>query len=273
MVNSSAKDALFVILSVLAASHIRRFGWLTLLIALAYVVLVATEVLMLIRGDNASFTWLGAEVPGTSFLIGWLAIDVALIVLLVWMYHRAQVARYELGYLSPYGYVTLEALAEVLIKGEAEQVPAAEVARNVDRYLSRLPGRGRRAHARIQLALTGLTFLPLLFGRAPFPGIGPEARLDFLKKRFVRDLAARRGGLLRLEPVRGAVQAMVRVASQMTYLGYYGDERSHASVGYEPFSRRPGSAEKLATVDRDRPGVSCLDPGAVRHGAAKPTSS
>ena len=271
VVNSSAKDALFVILSVLAASHIRRFGWLTLLIALAYVVLVATEVLMLIRGDNASFTWLGAEVPGTSFLIGWLAIDVALIVLLVWMYHRAQVARYDLGYLSPYGYVTLEALAEVLIKGEAEQVPAAEVARNVDRYLSRLPGRGRGGRggrARIQLALTGLTFLPLLFGRAPFPGIGPEARLDFLKKRFVRDLSARRGGLLRLEPVRGAVQAMVRVASQMTYLGYYGDERSHASVHYKPFSRRPGSAEKLATVDRDRPGVSCLDPGAVGHGAA-----
>ena len=271
VVNSSAKDALFVILSVLAASHIRRFGWLTLLIALAYVVLVATEVLMLIRGDNASFTWLGAEVPGTSFLIGWLAIDVALIVLLVWMYHRAQVARYELGYLSPYGYVTLEALAEVLIKGEAEQVPAAEVARNVDRYLSRLPGRGRGGRggrARIQLALTGLTFLPLLFGRAPFPGIGPEARLDFLKKRFVRDLSARRGGLLRLEPVRGAVQAMVRVASQMTYLGYYGDERSHASVDYKPFSRRPGSAEKLATVDRDRPGVSCLDPGASATAAA-----
>jgi choline dehydrogenase-like flavoprotein len=263
VVNSSAKDALFVVLSVLAASHIRRYGWLTLLIALAYVVLVAAEALMLIRGDNASFSWLGAEVGATSFLIAWLAVDVALIVLLVWMYHRAQVARYELGYLTPYGYVTLGALAEVLIKGEAERVPAAEVARNVDRYLSRIPGRGR---GRIQLALVALTALPLLFARPPFPAIGPGARLEFLKKRFVRDLAARRGGLLRLEAVRGAVQAMIRVASQMTYLGYYGDERSHASVGYAPFSRRPGSAAKLATVDHDRPGVRCLGPAALRNG-------
>ena len=96
---------------------------------------------MLIRGDNASSPGSGPsprdELPDR--LAGHdVAADRAAGVAVPPGAGRALRARLP----QPYGYVTLEALAEVLIKGEAEQVPAAEVARNVDRYLSRMPGRG-----------------------------------------------------------------------------------------------------------------------------------
>ena len=197
VVNSTAKDALFVFLSVLAAAHVRRYGWLTLVIAAAYLVLIAAQAILLARGGNGTLGLLGATADGTAFLVAWMVADVLLTVLLVWLYHRAQVARYRLCYLTPYGFVTLVALAEVLVRGEDERVPADEVARNVDGYLSRIPGRGR-GRDRIQLALLALTVLPLAFGRPPFPAMAPASRLAFVERRFVRDVAAREGGLLRL---------------------------------------------------------------------------
>jgi len=41
------------------------------------------------------------------------------------------------------------------------------------------------------------------------------------------------------------VQAMIRMGKQLCYMGYYNDTRVHASVGYEPFSKRADSKERL----------------------------
>ncbi len=49
----------------------------------------------------------------------------------------------------------------------------------------------------------------------------------------------------------------MRTASQMSYLGYYGDRRTWASIGYTPYERRPGATPapapappRLATLPR-----------------------
>jgi choline dehydrogenase-like flavoprotein len=59
-------------------------------------------------------------------------------------------------------------------------------------------------------------------------------------------------------------QGLIRTASQMSYLGYYGDRDSWASIGYVPFTERPGGRrpaesdhvyDRLQTLDhppRDR---------------------
>ena len=261
VINSTAKDAALLGMSLLAAAHVRRFGWLTLVIVATYLVLMISQVIVLARGENPDFSTLGLDVDGTFFVVSWLVADLVLVAVLLFFYFRALAARYGLGYLLPPAYLTLGALAEVLVAGEDEPVEPGEIAHNVDRYLSQIPGRGRR---NIQLALVGLTVLPLLYGRLPFPAMSPEQRLAFLKRSFVREVAERGGGPRRL--LRRYVQAAIRVASQFSYLGYYGDARSHASVGYVPFSERPGAQEKIATVDRDRPGVTCVGAAAVRDG-------
>ena len=47
--------------------------------------------------------------------------------------------------------------------------------------------------------------------------------------------------------LRRLVQAMFRLSMQMAYLGYYGDRRTFASVGYVPFSERPATPSARAT--------------------------
>jgi choline dehydrogenase-like flavoprotein len=71
-----------------------------------------------------------------------------------------------------------------------------------------------------------------------------EERHSFIRTRFYRDVR------LRLMPgfLRMLVQAMIRMAKQLAYLGYYGDERTHAQVGYVPFSRRPDRGRRLAVA-------------------------
>jgi hypothetical protein len=68
-----------------------------------------------------------------------------------------------------------------------------------------------------------------------------DQRLLFLESRFRKPVIHGR--------IRGfwrtLAQALLRVCSQMCYLGYYSDERTHESIGYVPFSRRPTSAERL----------------------------
>ena len=79
--NSFAKDALFVALSAVAAADVRRFGGLTLVIVLGYVALVAGEVVTLARGGAEPLI---DDLSATLTLLGWMAIDLALVVV-----HRA----------------------------------------------------------------------------------------------------------------------------------------------------------------------------------------
>ena len=108
----------------------------------------------------------------------------------------------------------------------------------------------------MRLALLGLLFYPLLKLRAPFSVMAPQERLDFVKRHFMTDVAERRISSL----WRTLVQAMIRVAQQLVYLGYYGDKRTFASVGYAPFSERPRFAAEISKVEPYHPRVEVLSP-------------
>jgi choline dehydrogenase-like flavoprotein len=235
VVNSVAKDGLFAALCLLAIADVRRRGWLALLVAFGYGCLVAAEIVMLIVGGQESVTTFGMTIGATAFLLSWLAIDVVLAAALVWGWWTAERARWELGFLNPAAFRGLIALADVLIQGDEEDVAPLDVARNVDRYLT-----GLQSQSKGQVG-TALTVL------APVALLGPDTRAKVLQRHFVSDVARRRT----FAPIRRYVQAMIRVASQMTYLGYYGDERSWEAVGYRKFSQRPGG--RLPRPD-DRPG-------------------
>ena len=134
-------------------------------------------------------------------------------------------------------------------------VEPEQVARNVDRYMASF--RAQRKWV-VKVALVGLWLYPLRFLDPPFPKMDPERRRRFLERRFIGDIAFRR-----IRIGRRLVQAMFRLSQQMAYLGYYGDKRTFASVGYAPFSERERYAEATRSVQPERPRVTCLSSAEV----------
>ena len=58
VVNSVTKDGLFLVLALIAAANLRRFGWLTLLVILGHVFLILTLGIMLLADETSSITTL-----------------------------------------------------------------------------------------------------------------------------------------------------------------------------------------------------------------------
>jgi choline dehydrogenase-like flavoprotein len=232
--NSFAKDVLFVLLSALGAADVRRFGALALAIAAGYVALIVGQGVALIWGGAPPLEVpLAGEIDASAALLAWMGIDLALAALFVWLWGRAARAGHQLRYLHPLAFYTLEAVAEVLIVGGREVVTPREVAHNVDNYLADLDSTGK---GRVQAGLILLGLWPLFTARPPLPLLDPESRGRFLRKRFVEEVSERRV----LKPLRPFVQALIRTGSQMSYLGYYGDDRAWREIGYVTYRQRPG---------------------------------
>jgi hypothetical protein len=89
MPNSFAKDALFVALSLLAAWDVRRNGWLTLVIVAGYLALIAGQASALAWGGSPDLEQFGVTVSATAGLLGWMAIDLVLVVwFTLWWFSR-----------------------------------------------------------------------------------------------------------------------------------------------------------------------------------------
>ena len=82
-----------------------------------------------------------------------------------------------------------------------------------------------------------------------------ERRRGFVEKHFILDISRRRIQLL-----RRAIQAMVRLSQQMVFLGYYADPATFDSVGYKPFSRRDRSQRAVAAKAIKRSELKPLTP-------------
>jgi choline dehydrogenase-like flavoprotein len=147
----------------------------------------------------------------------------------------------------------LAALAEVAV--DTSVIPASEVAGNVDRYMG--PFRAQRKWV-VNVGLIGLWLYPLRFLKPPLSKLKLEDRRGFVEKRFIDDVAFGRVRFL-----RRLVQAMFRLSMQMTYLGYYGDRRTYATVGYVPFNERPDYAERTRDVPDALPSVESMSPDDV----------
>jgi choline dehydrogenase-like flavoprotein len=252
MPNSFAKDMLFVTLSAVGAADIRRFGWTSLVIAIGYLALVVGQVATLAWGGAPDQDVLGLfTVSGTVALLAWMAVDLLLAALFAAWWVSAVRAGRRLRYLHPLAFLSLVAIAEVMIEGKREVVPPEDVARNVDDYLADLRARDK---ARVQLALAVLGLWPMLTLRPPLPVLAPESRKAFLQKRFLDEVTDRRV----FRPLRPIVQVLVRTGAQMSYLGYYGDRRAWDDVGYTPFAAREPHGRPATPEDPPEPPLRTL---------------
>ncbi len=238
-INSVTKDFLFAALTGLAAADLARRARLITLVIAGHVVIIVLLALALLTGDTGfSFPpprWLAVLIPALDVAadtraLAWLIGAVIATAVLVWLLHRALRARHQLRYLWPAEHAVLVGVADAILTQPL--VPAEEIATKVDHYWASLDIGYKR---RLRLSLWVVGALPLLFLRPPLPFMEPGARRRFIKTRFIGDVASRS----ELGPLRTTVQSAIRFAMQLTYMGYYGDERSFPATGYVRFSDRP----------------------------------
>ena len=257
--NSAAKDSLFFILCMVGASDVRRFGWAVWVIVIGHVLLVGALLAALISGQGMSVAAtlppiFGLPVPEAhTYLLIWLAAAVTITSVVALCGHRALRSRYPLRYLSQLQHRTLSSLAEVLVMDKSAVVTPDEVANRVDDYLY---GVEAKEKWKAKLALTALTFYPLIRLRPPYSFMSPLVRQRFIEKCFIADVAERRlPGFLR-RPLQTALVA----AQQLAFMGYYGDPRTAEGSGYVPFSQRAEYPAAMQRVATDRLGLAVRTP-------------
>jgi choline dehydrogenase-like flavoprotein len=231
-VNSFAKDAVFAALTGVAAADVRRFSRLIGFVIAGHLAIIVLLAIALVSGNyEATFPppdWQG-ELSGAWPLASWLGLAIVMTGVLIWLYRRALRARYRLSYLWPIEHDTLTAVADAILDRPA--VAPREIATAVDAYWGKLR---IRAKGRIRLALLTVCFFPVLRLKAPLPLMDRPRRRRFIERHLLEEIARGELGFLRT-----GLQAAIRFAMQLVYIGYYGDERSHPGTGYVPFSERP----------------------------------
>ena len=260
--NSLAKDGTFAVLCFVAAADIRRHMWAVQVVIGAHVLIISGLLISLWLGNVDSISGSFAAPPGFDLpepmTVFWIWLVLATIVTggLAWAQRSAARARYTLRYLAPHQHRTLMALAEVLVLGEDEALPAEEVAANVDEYLWSFPAEEKR---KTKLALTALCVYPMIRLRPPFPVMSAERRIDFIERCFIADVAERRlPGFL-----RRTVQSMLFAAQQLTFIGYYSDPRTAEVTGYVPFSERKEGGTPTDLAERPYPPLRVRTPAEV----------
>ncbi len=212
----------------------------------------------------------GSTTVGVSDMMfgAWL-LDVVIVAVFGFIQMRINASVIDhLNFFSTFHFRVLEPLVETLIEGsEFERIPPYQCALNTDGYLSSF--NSRRLFL-AKLTLMGVEYLPLVWLRQPITFLSPSKRRDFIDKRFKQEIInltpgyRLMNGLLRfvnriLLTLRGReveeelnatmnftdlLEGMMRFVMQMSYLGYYGDERSWTKdengqgIGYVPFSKR-----------------------------------
>lgn len=253
--NSIAKDALLAALGWLTVADVRRWGPITVpLIIFVHVVLALALAVTALwgRAHGIDHTLLISSPDAGWIHLGWAVSDVLVVTVLGVVNHMALRSRYDLRYLTPAGFRALVAMAEVLVPSENREIAPAEVAKSVDTYLA-----GFRAADKwkIRLGLIVLAYRPLPL-RPPLAVMSVDARRRWVQERFLDEVA------FRIVP-RRLDYALIRIAQQFCFFGYYGDARAASKVGYRPFSQLPGTPEKIARVARPHRRVTCLHAGDV----------
>ena len=93
VVNTTAKDGLFAVVSVLAATDARRRLPLTALLIVAYCLLVVGELFELVFSDPGTVHTLPSDTGPTTYLLVWMIGDLVFIALFGFLYRAVSRAR------------------------------------------------------------------------------------------------------------------------------------------------------------------------------------
>jgi choline dehydrogenase-like flavoprotein len=233
---SMVQATLIVLLLMMVIGDIRRFNPFVRVLMIFLIIDFIFAVIHLFRNENTD-----AEKNILYWSIG---IDLLLLVVLTVCNRAAGRARYNLKYLSVRQIQTLQALAEVCIAGDSDawelEIKPIEVASNVDGYLISFEAKSKWV---MKMVLSCMEYYPLLSLHVPLSLMLPDARLQFLKRRFLTDEEFRSTP----DWWRQMIQAAIRMSKQLCYMGYYSDERVYKSIGYTKFTERPDTPDRFKT--------------------------
>src|SRR5688572_771419 len=163
--NSVIKMGLFAALCFVAAGDVRRYLIAVEAVMVVMTLAVLSGIILILFADNNYTIRMGNSDMKMSTLILFSSLfDAILNVILIVLYRKAQKARYDLQYFSPFQFRSLIALADVVIEGEKEHMTPRQVALNVDRYLSSFSARTKWVS---KLALLSIELYPLVFLKPP----------------------------------------------------------------------------------------------------------
>ncbi len=187
--------------------------------------------------QNAGASFLGFELLAIAAL-GWIAcaivtgsvgaavaavVLVALFALLVALRRRALRLRFKPRYLSLRNFDTMVAVADTMIDGDGrETVHPIEVAVTVDHLLDRVDSPMRK-DLKFVLLLTEWALPLLVFRPFPFSVLGSNDRRRAVEK---------------VINAKGPFRDVARSLKIMSCVGYYGDQRGIAQVGFVHFPLR-----------------------------------
>lgn len=244
-----AFSATLAVLASLGAADVRRFGWLSLVMACGWLALMASGLAAWIGGRVEGVVLGGVHASTPITVSGGVVLGGAVsFVLVVWGLAAARAAA-GLRVLRPTAYHGLVALAEALLDPPPGAPSPAEVAHAVDDYAAGLDRAGRR---QIKLALTVVAIAPLRWLRPPLTALHGDARRRFLTQRMATPAAGQRPDGLLLRTVRGAIAT----GSELVYLAYYGDPRSWPALGMERSASPRHSSKPTRTLPVPRTGVA-----------------
>jgi choline dehydrogenase-like flavoprotein len=231
--NSVVKVSVLAMLCFYAARDLEHRRSVVGIVIAGHVVSGLALAIMLVATDTSTTVQvLGRTSTLQQMIVGAIGLDAGIAVILVVLYMAAWRARYPAQFFGTLEMRTFMALAEVVVPDPDKVVPPEDVAAGVDRHIAQMQARRRWVYHGV---LLGIQLHPLLYLKAPLSELDPATRLKHLKDHFRRDV------LRRLVPMwwQIVVQAMIRVAQQLVYVGYYNDPRTFKSVGYVRFTERP----------------------------------
>ena len=254
--NSVVRMATLAMLCIYAALNLRRnmalVGPVIAVEFLGVVVGGAYLIHQYATDSAATVSLLGGQPRLTSVIWGAIGHEAVTAVVILAAYGLAWRRRYRLSFLWPVSYRGLSAVAEVLVAGGGARIPVEDIAARVESFLA-----GFRAKRRwlYRVSLAAVEFAPLLELR-PLPRLNPPlSELDpRSRRRFLEDHFQRLPRQSRWRFVKNVKQIVIRICQQLSYAGYYGDERSYEEIGYRPFTAR----KRYAELKIDEPGVHPL---------------
>lgn len=255
--NSVVRMATLAMLCVYAASNLsRRISLVGPVVAVQFLGVIVGGAYLIDQyatAPDATVPLLGGEPRLTAVMWGAIGHEAVTGLTILAAYVFALRRRYKLGFLWPSSYRALTAGAEVLLAGGTAGIRAEDVAARVESFLQRFRARRRWLY---KVALSALQLAPLVELR-PLPRLNPPlSELDAeSRRRFLEQHFQRLPHQSRVRFLKNLKQIMIRICLQLSYAGYYGDPRSYESVGYQPFTQRPGYAD----LPIEEPGEHPLD--------------
>ena len=215
------------------------------IVIVAHIISIIVQFIYCFHSKADVLTGLPLVTNTRSMLLGAVGLDTVITAALLMMYLAYWKKLHgNPTFLRPGEFRSLQSIAHIMV-GETNQgslpISSFEIAKNVDRHLSAMTAVKRWIY---NVDLYILQLLPVMSGYGPFSEMSHELKTKFIKNRFYvgnyKDLVKNK--------LSNFIRASIRIVQQLSFVGYYSDEKTYNSIGYTKFSERSNNPPPPAAI-------------------------